>query len=58
MFYTNNWNPTSSVSELQSLGLSAVKLNEFNDSNEVDGLVENLKQMLFREYKSSSVFSD
>ena len=47
-----------SMSELESLGLETTKLNELNDSYEVDNLVENLKQMLFQEYKSMPVFSD
>ena len=37
----------SLMSELQSLGLERPKLNELNDSYEIENLVENLKQMLF-----------
>ena len=48
----------SSISELESLGLRTRKLNELNDSYEVGNLVENLKQMLFQDYKSMAVFSD
>ena len=48
----------SSISELESLGLETKKLNELNDSYEVENLVENLKQMLFQEYKSMPVFTD
>ena len=48
----------SSISELESLGLKTKKLNELNDSYEVENLVENLKQMLFLEYKSMPVFTD
>ena len=48
----------SSISELESLGLQSPKLNELNDSYEVENLVENLKQMLFQEYKSMPVFTD
>jgi hypothetical protein len=44
----------SSISELESLGLETSNLNELNDSYEV----ENLKQMLFVEYKSTPVFTD
>ena len=44
----------SSISELESLGLETRQLNELNDSYEV----ENLKQMLFQDYKSMSVFTD
>jgi hypothetical protein len=47
-----------SMSELESLGLETPKLNELNDSYEVENLVDNLKQMLFQEYKSMSVFTD
>jgi hypothetical protein len=48
----------SSISELESLGLEARQLNELNDSYEVENLVENLKQMLFQDYKSMPVFTD
>ena len=48
----------SSISELESLGLETSKLNELNDSYEVENLVENLKQMLYVEYKSMHVFTD
>jgi hypothetical protein len=48
----------SSISELESLGLETPQLNELNDSYEVENLVENLKQKLFRDYKSMPVFSD
>ena len=48
----------SSISELESLGLRTRKLNELNDSYEVENLVENLKQMLYQDYKSMAVFSD
>ena len=45
-------------SELESLGLSEVKLNEFNNVDEIENLVENLKQSLIQDYKSTSLFSD
>ena len=48
----------SSISELESLGLETPQLNELNDSYEVENLVENLKRMLFQDYKSMSVFTD
>ena len=48
----SKWLLRSSISELESLGLLSPKLNELNDSYEM----ENLKQMLFQEYKS--VFTD
>jgi hypothetical protein len=46
------------ISELESLGLETPNLNELNDSCEVENLVENLKQMLFQEYKCMPVFTD
>ena len=48
----------SSISELESLGLETSKVNELNVSYEVKNLVENLKQMLYVEYKSTDVFTD
>jgi hypothetical protein len=48
----------SSISELESLGLERPKLNGSNDSYEIENLVENLKQMLFQEYKSMPLFTD
>ena len=54
----NKWDSAYSVSELESLGLQTPKLNELNDSYEIEKLVENLKQMLYQEYKSIPVFSD
>jgi hypothetical protein len=54
----SQWDLRSSISELESLGLETRQLNELNDSYEVDNLVENLKQMLFKDYKSMPVFTD
>jgi len=48
----------SSISELESLGLETSKLNELNDSYEVENLVDNLKQMFYQDYKSTHVFTD
>ena len=48
----------SSISELESLGLETSKLNELNDSYEVENLVVNLKQMFYQDYKSIDVFTD
>ena len=41
------------VSELESLGIRSKKLNELNDDYEVKNLVENIKQTLFQDYRSS-----
>jgi hypothetical protein len=41
------------ISELESLGIRSKKLNELNDVYEVKNLVENIKQTLFQDYKSS-----
>ena len=52
------WHLSSSISELESLGLETLNLNELNDSYEVENLVDNLKQKFFQDYKSMSVFTD
>ena len=54
----SKWDFACSVSELESLGLQIRKLNELNDSYEIEKLEENLKQMYFADYKSMPVFSD
>ena len=54
----SEWNSASSISELESLGLENPKLNELNDSYEVENLVVNLKQMFYQDYKSTDVFTD
>ena len=54
----SKWDFACSVSELESLGLQTPKLNELNDSYEIENLVENLKQMYFVDYESMPVFSD
>jgi hypothetical protein len=41
------------ISELDSLGIKSKKLNELNDVYEVENLVENIKQSLFQDFKSS-----
>ena len=43
----------SSISELESLGLETS-----DDSYEMENLVQNIKQMLFHEYKSTRIFTD
>jgi hypothetical protein len=45
----NKWDIPSSMSELESLGLETPKLNELNDSYEVENLVVNLKQMFYQD---------
>jgi hypothetical protein len=39
------------MSELESLGLSTIKLNEFNDNSELKSLVSGLKQQFLDEYR-------
>jgi len=41
------------ISELESLGIKSEKLNELNDVYEVRNLVDNIKQKLFQDFKSS-----
>lgn len=48
-----NW-----ISELKSLGIKTSKLNRMNDSDEIENLVDNIKQEFVRKYKSNSLFSD
>jgi len=40
------------INELESLGLSVKKTNELNDLTEIRGLVENLKQVYYQDYKT------
>ena len=47
-----------SISELESLGLKFPNLHELKDTYQIENLVENLKQMLFKAYKSMPVFTD
>ena len=54
----SKWDIPTSMSELESLGLETPKLNELNDSYEVENLVVNLKQMFYQDYKSTDVFTD
>ena len=41
------------MSELESLGLSSIKLNEFNDNSELKRLVNAIKEALLEEYRRS-----
>ena len=54
----SRWDLATSVSEMESLGLQIPKLNELNDSYEIEKLVENLKQNLYHDYKSMTIFTD
>jgi hypothetical protein len=55
----SKWDIPSSMSELESLGLETPKLNELNDSYEVENLVVNLKQMFYQDYKyTHGIFTD
>lgn len=40
------------VSELESLALTPKRLNELNDTYEIEHLVNNIKLNLYQEYKS------
>jgi len=42
------------ISELESLGLSVKKTNEFNDLNEILGLTESIKQGLYQDHKTDN----
>jgi hypothetical protein len=41
------------MSELESLGLSNIRLNEFNDNVELQGLIRRMKENFLKEYYSS-----
>jgi hypothetical protein len=41
------------MSELESLGLSTIRLNEFNDNIELRGLITRIKEKFLNEYHSS-----
>lgn len=40
------------LNELDSLGLAVKKANGFNDIREVSSLADNIKQVLFQDYKT------
>jgi hypothetical protein len=42
------------MAELESLGLSTIQLNEFNDNAELRFLVTRIKDSLLNEYRSTS----
>lgn len=39
--------------ELESLGIEPKARNVLNDNQEIDSLIENIKQTLYQEYKSA-----
>jgi hypothetical protein len=41
------------LSELRSLGISAKRKNDLNDSKELEDLTDNIKQILYQEYKAA-----
>jgi hypothetical protein len=43
------------MAELESLGLSTIKLNEFNDNLELKRLVNAIKEALMQEYRQSGL---
>ena len=49
---------SGSITELESFGLKFPNLNELIDNYEIENLVENLKQILFKAYKSMPVYTD
>jgi hypothetical protein len=42
------------ISELESLGVEPKKLNELNDSYEMEDLVDNIKLNWYQDYKSEN----
>ena len=41
------------LNDLESLGFSTIRLNEFNDSRELGGLTDRIKESLLNEYRES-----
>jgi hypothetical protein len=44
------------MGELESLGLTTVRLNEFNDNEELGSLVKSIKEEFLAEYRKGSSF--
>jgi hypothetical protein len=42
------------INELESLGLSVKKINEFKDLNEIRSLAESIKQGLYQDHKTDN----
>lgn len=40
------------LTELRSLGIEAKRMSELNDKQELQNLVENIKQTMYQEYKT------
>ncbi len=40
------------INELESLGIAVNKTNEFNNIKEISSLTNNIKQVLFQDYKT------
>ena len=45
-------------SELRSLGIEPKLTNELNDNNELEALVDNIKQVFYQDYKTAYDDSD
>jgi len=41
------------MGELESLGLISIRLNEFNDNEELRGLVKTIKEVLLKQYSKA-----
>ncbi len=41
------------LNELDSLGIAPKKINELNDKQEIRDLSENIKQILYQDYKTA-----
>ena len=41
-----------SFQELESLGINVKKINDLNDLQEIENLIENIKQTYFQHYKT------
>lgn len=46
------------MGELESLGLSTIRLNELNDNYELHGLVRRIKDEFLRQYENNGSMSE
>jgi hypothetical protein len=46
------------MGELESLGLSTIRLNELNDNYELHGLVQRIKDEFLRQYENNESMSE